>query len=106
MCAVDEKAFFSYAIIKESTQNDDNIRTGMTLNRCNSLKTSLEVGTRRLKATVPTANREWSLRRHTRRANVHSGPLAKTRPGIKYTAECKVSSESLLKLLLKLRNRL
>lgn len=105
MCAADEKAFFSYAIIKGSIQNDD-IKTGMTLNRCNSLKTSLEEGPRRLRATVPTANREWNLRRNTRRANVHSGPLVKTRPGIKYTAECKVSSESLLKLLLMLRNRL
>lgn len=76
------------------------------MNRCNSLKISLEEGLRRLSAAMPTAKQEWSLRRHTRRANVHSGPLVKTRPGIKYTAECKVSSESLLKLLLTLRNRL
>lgn len=89
MCAADEKAFYSSAVIKGSTQYDD-IETGVTLNRCNSLKASPEERPRRLRATVPTAHRERSPRRSARRANGHSGPLEETRPGLKYTAECKV----------------
>lgn len=41
MCAADEKAFYSSAAIKGSSQNGD-IETAATLNRCSSLKASPE----------------------------------------------------------------
>lgn len=39
---------------------------------------------------MPTAHRERSPRRRARRASGRSGPLEETRPGLRYTAECKV----------------